>query len=162
KIHRTIPNGTPVKIPGCRRDPADEYLEFDNKVLVSLSAHHLSFRGQWLDPRSIDFGRRYRYIHHRGAQLAEVELRFLRNLGPTSSGTSPLARSSRAASASASRCPVSTNSPMASPASPGKARVPRSARRRCSPRPALPPNSASPTTAMVGSASASRFSTTTS
>ncbi len=82
-IGRTIPNGTPGKVPGSPRTLESENLVFDTKGVVSLGRHTLSLGGQYWEAEMVDGVAPAPYEHTQWAVFAENEWRFIDSVGLT-------------------------------------------------------------------------------
>lgn len=76
-LGRTIPNGTPGKVPGSDRALENESLVFDTKaVITAFEDHTLSIGGQFWDAEMIDGVAPAPYEHTQWAVFVENEWRF--------------------------------------------------------------------------------------
>ncbi len=82
-IGRTIPSGTPGKVPGSPRTLENESLVFDTKAFMSLGQHTATVGGQYWDAEMIDGVAPAPYEHTQWAIFLEDEWRFVPDVGLT-------------------------------------------------------------------------------
>ncbi|HEU0123820.1 MAG TPA: TonB-dependent receptor [Bryobacteraceae bacterium] len=81
---RTIPPGTPGRIPGAPRTLESTNTVLDSKLVAALGSRHiLSVGGQWWDANMVDAVAPNPYDHRQAALFAEDEWRLLRKLSAT-------------------------------------------------------------------------------
>ncbi|GAB1489510.1 TonB-dependent receptor [Opitutaceae bacterium] len=82
-IGRTIPTGTPGKVPGSARQLESENIVLDSKVVASFGRHMATFGTQYWEAEMIDGVAPAPYEHRQWALFVEDEWRLVENVGLT-------------------------------------------------------------------------------